>query len=182
MPLRLALGVRGTVAGRRLGALEGGGGISPSFLRTGRRFGVWSPGGVPGLGNRRGTWDSTRPKRSHDPPPPPPPPPPVPPPVTVWGEAQHRNDRQPRVHAPKGAASGLPPPEPRSAPCPLTTDMTWALLCASSSPACASETPPLPPPYHRQGAHDVPAAPRASSARPEGHTARCMGVCGPLSV
>ena len=29
MPLRLALGVRGTVAGRRLGALEGGAGTSP---------------------------------------------------------------------------------------------------------------------------------------------------------
>ena len=29
MPLRLALGVRGTVAGHRLGALEGGGGTSP---------------------------------------------------------------------------------------------------------------------------------------------------------
>ena len=31
MPLRLALGVRGTVAGRRLGALEGGGVPSPPF-------------------------------------------------------------------------------------------------------------------------------------------------------
>ena len=31
MPLRLALGVRGTVAGRRLGALEGGGGYLPPF-------------------------------------------------------------------------------------------------------------------------------------------------------
>ena len=32
MPPRLALGVRGTVAGRRLGALEGGGGgSSPPF-------------------------------------------------------------------------------------------------------------------------------------------------------
>ena len=29
MPLRLALGVRGTVAGHRLGALEGGGGVPP---------------------------------------------------------------------------------------------------------------------------------------------------------
>ena len=29
MPLRLALGIRGTVAGRRLGALEGGGGVPP---------------------------------------------------------------------------------------------------------------------------------------------------------
>ena len=29
MPLRLALGVRGTVAGHSLGALEGGGGTSP---------------------------------------------------------------------------------------------------------------------------------------------------------
>ena len=29
MPLRLALSVRGTVAGHRLGALEGGGGGSP---------------------------------------------------------------------------------------------------------------------------------------------------------
>ena len=29
MPLRLALGVRGTVAGHRLGALEGGGGLAP---------------------------------------------------------------------------------------------------------------------------------------------------------
>ena len=29
MPLRLALGVRGTVAGHRLGALEGGGGYPP---------------------------------------------------------------------------------------------------------------------------------------------------------
>ena len=31
MPLKLALGVRGTVAGHRLGALEGGGGTSPPF-------------------------------------------------------------------------------------------------------------------------------------------------------
>ena len=31
MPLRLALGVRGTVAGHRLGALEGGGGFLPPF-------------------------------------------------------------------------------------------------------------------------------------------------------
>ena len=31
MPLRLALGVRGTVAGRRLGALRGGGGFPPAF-------------------------------------------------------------------------------------------------------------------------------------------------------
>ena len=30
MPLKLALGVRGTVAGHRLGALEGGGGVTPS--------------------------------------------------------------------------------------------------------------------------------------------------------
>ena len=29
MPLKLALGVRGTVAGHRLGALEGGGGVPP---------------------------------------------------------------------------------------------------------------------------------------------------------
>ena len=34
MPLRLALGVRGTVAGHRLGALEGGGGASPLFQCT----------------------------------------------------------------------------------------------------------------------------------------------------
>ena len=32
MPLRLALGVRGTVAGHRLGALEGGGGGQLFFL------------------------------------------------------------------------------------------------------------------------------------------------------
>ena len=31
MPLRPALGIRGTVAGRRLGALEGGGGYFPPF-------------------------------------------------------------------------------------------------------------------------------------------------------
>ena len=35
MPLTLALGVRGTVAGHRLGALEGGGGSPPSNASPG---------------------------------------------------------------------------------------------------------------------------------------------------
>ena len=42
-PLRLALGVRGTVAGRRLGALQGGAGEggSPASLGTGGGEGVF---------------------------------------------------------------------------------------------------------------------------------------------
>ena len=38
MPLKLALAVRGTVAGRRLGALEGRGGIPPSNAPRGLRY------------------------------------------------------------------------------------------------------------------------------------------------
>ena len=41
MPLRMALGVRGTVAGHRLGALEGGGGYLPPFPPSGASL----PGG-----------------------------------------------------------------------------------------------------------------------------------------
>ena len=44
MPLRLALGVRGTVAGHRLGALEGGGYLPPSNASLGG-FGARPPWG-----------------------------------------------------------------------------------------------------------------------------------------
>ena len=44
MPLKLALGVRGTVAGHRLGALEGGGGTSPpSDASLPTSTAAWSP-------------------------------------------------------------------------------------------------------------------------------------------
>ena len=48
MPLRLALGVRGTVAGHRLGALEGGGGVPPplSDACLGRALPTALPGPV----------------------------------------------------------------------------------------------------------------------------------------
>ena len=43
MPLKLALAVRGTVAGYRLGALEGGGDTSPPFpMRGGLSLIAWS--------------------------------------------------------------------------------------------------------------------------------------------
>ena len=44
MPLRLALGVRGTVAGHRLGALEGEGGNLPPFQCMPGEGGVWKRG------------------------------------------------------------------------------------------------------------------------------------------
>ena len=59
MPLRLALGVRGTVAGHRLGALEGGGGVR-DLLELGGEGGE----GVQGRGGRG--------SRGEAPPPPPP--------------------------------------------------------------------------------------------------------------
>ena len=46
MPLRLALGVRGTVAGHRLGALEGGGGYLPLPMHPSGR-GLPTPGPPP---------------------------------------------------------------------------------------------------------------------------------------
>ena len=45
MPLRLALAVRGTVAGRRLGALEGGGGTSHGTVHVVRRCEILAQGG-----------------------------------------------------------------------------------------------------------------------------------------
>ena len=58
MPLKLALAVRGAVAGHRLGALEGRGGASPRFLCippggggvSQRNTGEWENGNNGGLG------------------------------------------------------------------------------------------------------------------------------------
>ena len=55
MPLRLALGVTETVAGRRLGALEGGGTSPPSNASVaGRQAGGHSAGGHMGAGRWAG--------------------------------------------------------------------------------------------------------------------------------
>ena len=51
MPLRLALGDTGTVAGRRLGALEGGGGGGLAPLENHEVAGAWVTAHVPARGN-----------------------------------------------------------------------------------------------------------------------------------